>query len=317
MAAPRLRPLGIGEILDAAIKVYRSRFSTLVKATLVVVAPVQVLSAIVTISLPDSGAFSATTTDEFGVTTLDADPATVIGAAAAVIIVALLGLLAAQLATATALKIISNAYLDEEEDWRESLRFASRKLRSLIWVLIKIVFLAGLALLACIGPGVYLYYAWALAIPVVLLEGLRGKQALKRSRALVKGRWWPVFGCLIVATLLASVVTLAFQAVVGGVGFTNDSDVVGAVVSGIATVAGSVLVTPFTAAVTAILYFDLRVRKEGFDLELLARTLGVEPPPDAAPWAADFPPGPPTGPPTGAEQPPYWPPPPGWRPEGG
>ena len=43
--------------------------------------------------------------------------------------------------------------------------------------------------------------------------------------------------------------------------------------SGAAT---SIFLGPFTATVLAVLYFDLRVRKEGFDLELLARRLGTE-----------------------------------------
>ncbi len=88
----------------------------------------------------------------------------------------------------------------------------------------------------------------------------------------------------------------------------GDNALVEAIGQAVATTAASVLTTPFTAAVIAVLYFDLRVRKEGFDLELLARRVGVEPP-------AGGPPGilPPSGEPPQGE-PPFWPPPPGWRP---
>src|SRR5439155_5568118 len=55
----------------------------------------------------------------------------------------------------------------------------------------------------------------------------------------------------------------------------------------VGTVAG-VVMTPFLAATIAIMYFDLRVRKEGLDLELVAQRLG---------GGGALPPGPPSGPP--------------------
>ncbi|MBA2752751.1 MAG: hypothetical protein H0U41_11065, partial [Actinobacteria bacterium] len=54
MDAAELRPLRIGEILDVAIKIYRSNFATLIKAVALVVAPVQILVAIVQASAPDN-----------------------------------------------------------------------------------------------------------------------------------------------------------------------------------------------------------------------------------------------------------------------
>jgi hypothetical protein len=56
-----------------------------------------------------------------------------------------------------------------------------------------------------------------------------------------------------------------------------------------------------------VLYYDLRVRKEGYDLELLAEQLGI--PPSAMPAAA-------AGPEAvgNVGGPPFWPPPPGWKP---
>lgn len=310
MAAQRLRPLGVGEVLDTAIKVYRAHFATLVKAVFLVVAPVQVLVALVNISLPDFGHVS--TTDELGRTTFDA--ANLRGAIAAIVITGLLGFIASQLATATSLKVVSSAYLGEAEDWRSSLRFAMHRLPSLIWLAFLTGVLGGLAFLACVIPFIYFIFAWAVAVPVLLLEDRRGLKALKRSRELVKGRWGPVFACIIVGMLLAGIITGVFQGILVGVVFSSSNETVRAVATAIASVAASALVTPFTAAVAAILYFDLRVRKEGFDLELLARTMGVEPSADDEPWAFGLPEPPRPG---DDDQPPYWPPPPGWRPREG
>ena len=82
----------------------------------------------------------------------------------------------------------------------------------------------------------------------------------------------------------------------------------GAVVGG---TVGSALTTPYSAAVVTLVYFDLRVRKEGLDLQLIAEGAGVERDPDAplpAPLVAD------EYTPEERAQAPYWPPPPGWTP---
>src|SRR5919199_2521529 len=56
-----LRPLGVGEILDVAIKIYRSRFGVLIKSVAVVLAPVFVLTAAIGLSLPaNEDVFGAT-----------------------------------------------------------------------------------------------------------------------------------------------------------------------------------------------------------------------------------------------------------------
>jgi hypothetical protein len=87
----------------------------------------------------------------------------------------------------------------------------------------------------------------------------------------------------------------------------HGNDVVDAIVRSVANIATSVVVTPFSAAVITVLYFDARVRKEGFDLELMARRIGVEPPARVDELLAPEP---------KSEEPPFWPPPPGWQPGG-
>ncbi|MEW6153081.1 MAG: hypothetical protein AB1673_03690 [Actinomycetota bacterium] len=303
MDAAQLRPLSIGEVLDLAIKIYRQRFVHLVKAVAVVVAPVAVVSALVQVStFPDFAAFSTTpeTVPEFGIADFWAF-------LAGILVVALLGFLSSQIATAASFMIVSGAYLDQRPDWRASLAYAWSRLRSLAWLAVVTGVLLMLAFLALVIPGVYLYGAWVVAVPVLLLEDLRGTKALRRSHELVKGRWWPTAVAVVVSVILAAMVQSVFGGVLSGVIIAGGGSVAVAAAQAVATTAGSVLTTPFTAAVITVVYFDLRVRKEGFDLELLARRVGVEPPPGGFPA-----PSPPPGPPTVDEPPPFWPPPPGW-----
>jgi hypothetical protein len=83
------------------------------------------------------------------------------------------------------------------------------------------------------------------------------------------------------------------------------------VLATIAGIVGAAVTTPFQAALLTVLYFDLRVRKEGFDLELLAEGIGGGgPPARGAALPTVLPPDEEIDR-TGA---PFWPPPPGWKP---
>ena len=307
MDAAQLRPLAVGEILDLAIRIYRERFASLLKAVAVVVAPVAVLRALVQVSLApdDDDPLFTGPVDATGEPTIDAGE--LWSLLAGLLVVGLVSLVASQLATGASFKLVSGAYLDEAPDWRQSLAFATARLGSLAWLTIVFGFLVGLGFLACIVPGVYLYVAWAVAVPVLLLEDVRGRRALKRSRGLVKDRWWPTAGVLVVAFILSAIVQGVFSGLLLAVVSAGDNDLVAAVAQAVADTAGTVLTTPFTAAVTTVVYFDLRVRKEGFDLELLARRVGVDRP---------SPPGSPVVEP-GADDPPYGSAPPAWRPDDG
>lgn len=307
MDASALRPLGIGETLDVAIKLYQSRFATLAKAVAVVVTPVYVFTALVQFSLPNDEEFADSTVDP---TTGDFDFGEFWTFFAGLAITVLAGYLASQLATAASFKIVSGTYLGEEPDWRTSLGFAFSRLRSLIWLSIVFYVLLVLAFFAFVIPLIYFYAAWTVAVPVLLLEDIRGRKALKRSRKLVRGRWWQVAVVILLANILTSLVGGALSGVLIGVSGAAGSDVVDAVAEVLGSTLGAIITTPFAATVIMVVYFDLRVRKEGFDLELLAHQVGIEP------GGADrsIPPPPPPPPAPGPGEPPFWPPPPGWRP---
>jgi hypothetical protein len=159
---------------------------------------------------------------------------------------------------------------------------------------------------------VWIYVSVQVSVPALLTEDLRGSKALGRARNLVRGRWWQTFLILVLGSLLASIVSGAISGLLTAVTFTDlgDSLLPSLILNAIGTTVATVLTTPFTAAFITVLYFDLRVRKEGFDLELLARRVGVDPPDDAG-----FATTPHSRPPaSGGSRPPFWPPPPGWRP---
>lgn len=129
------------------------------------------------------------------------------------------------------------------------------------------------ALIITIPVVIWIEVRWAVAFPALLAERVGPTRALGRSWALVKGNWWRTLGILIVVSILVSIIQAALGALLGGMA---------ALMPGLTTDFRAGLVTVVTALVSAIvgaispiamtmLYLDLRVRKEGVDLDQLAR----------------------------------------------
>src|SRR5437764_6684823 len=203
-AAPRLRPLRIGEVLDVDIKIYGRHFWTLFRVVFFVVAPLQVFDAIVKISTIDdprlAGQARFSSSSAGGV--YHQHLGTYFAGQGIILI---LSLIVTPLVTGAGFKAVSDGYLGGTTDWRVSLLFAWKRLRSLIWLSILTGILLVLAFIALIVPGVYFTIAWTVAVPVLLLEDRRGASALRRSRQLVRGPWLPTAGALVVTYVLLSV----------------------------------------------------------------------------------------------------------------
>lgn len=280
MEVTELRPLGVGEVLDFAIKVCRPRYLTLVKIVAVVVVPMQILSAIIRTSTLSNNTVA---TSPNGTTHLSTAGWTAIAGS---LVGGILVGLASQLASAASLKSLSGAYVDEQATWRESIGYAWSRFGSVILVAFLVAVLSTLALFVFVIPGVYLWGSWVVAVPVLLLEGTRGRKALKRSRELVKGRWWPTFATYLLATLIVTIFSGILGAIFGAiVGVSHSGELAQILVNSIAGILAGVITTPFIAAVIVVIYFDLRVRKEGFDLAMLAHHVGGTPRrPEEPPW---------------------------------
>jgi hypothetical protein len=117
----------------------------------------------------------------------------------------------------------------------------------LIAVVVAIGVVVGLVLL--VVPGLILLTVWAVAAPVVVLERPPGLGALRRSRELVRGHGWQVFGVIFVLGILIA-------GVAGGIELAAES--AGTGVGIVVRVILGVLTGPIAALAAAVLYFELR-----------------------------------------------------------
>jgi hypothetical protein len=259
------RPLRIGEVLDAAIKLYRRKATDLWKIVALIIIPVRIIDQLVLYaSFPsDVYAHDGSYYSSTGGT----------GSALPFIVLFALGLIAASLTVGALSKCLIDAYLGRPSDWRRSLAFARERLASLLWLSIIAGVLLFVAYLLLIIPGIWLTVAWSVAVPVLMFEGKGGFGALTRSMELVRGRWWATFGAYVVAIILiiavGVVVGIVFAAIESGLHVNSVGLTL--VLDGLGNIIGDIIAYPFLAAVAAVIYMDLRVRKEGIDPECSPR----------------------------------------------
>jgi hypothetical protein len=106
---------------------------------------------------------------------------------------------------------------------------------------------------------IYLMVRWIFVWQGALLEGLGPIAALSRSSDLVNGNWWRVLGIMVVV----GIITTAIGAILWKIPEVGE-------------IIGSVLSIPIFAIGGTLLYYDLRVRKEGYSLESLAGELHIK-----------------------------------------
>jgi hypothetical protein len=123
-----------------------------------------------------------------------------------------------------------------------------------LWTLIGAGILAGLGialgLVLLIVPGLILLTWWCLIVPVIVLEGKRVGEAFGRSRELVRGHGWTVFGVVIIAFLASAIASGLIQAIFSGL-----SPFLRYWIGG--TIANAI-VDPFVAVALTLMYFHLR-----------------------------------------------------------
>ena len=264
---PQLRPLSVGEMLDAGFRLFRARFWTLIVCVLVPVVPLTIVATGVQASV-DPNAFDLDNTE-----TVDSGTAL-----AGTLVAALIQFAAAALAIAACFKAISAAYLGDHAAVSESLRYALGRLAPLIAAYFIVVVLVVLGILALIVPGVWIAVKLSMTFPAVVSERKGPFASIGRSWSLTSGNWWRVFGTLLVVFLITFVLQIVLAGVVGGLLAVSDdvSELTAAIVLTVVNLLTLAITYPLWASVTSVVYYDLRVRNEGFDLHLLAQGMGAE-----------------------------------------
>jgi hypothetical protein len=123
-------------------------------------------------------------------------------------------------------------------------------------------FLVGLATLLLIVPGLILLTMWFVGAPVCVVERLGPWTSLKRSSELTKGHRWKIFGLMILLVLVSAIVSPLIELALSPVGSW--------VLTLLVSLVWTAIWGAYYAIAVVVTYHDLRVAKEGIDIEQIA-----------------------------------------------
>ncbi|HUC54657.1 MAG TPA: hypothetical protein VMR90_11445 [Candidatus Cybelea sp.] len=278
MSTLDLRPLSIGELLDRTFSLYRRNFLLFVGIAAIPQLLVLALQLVQIVLMPAGSAAARPVISELQ----NASPVLAAGGAVgifllaiAAIVVYLVAYLFSQGGTVYA---VSELYLGRTTTIGQSLSRMRGELLSLFGVVFLNGLVTGLSFLLLIIPGIYMACRLCVCIPAALLEDLGPRDSLERSFGLTKdnaGRAFLIF-LLYVVILYAALFLFDIPFGIAIASAAHDPAMVRVwtALMQIGNFVASVLVTPIITIATSIFYFDLRVRKEAFDLQLMMNPLG-------------------------------------------
>ncbi len=161
-------------------------------------------------------------------------------------------------------------------------------------VIFGVLFLSGLVLIAgfiaLVIPGIYLMCRICVAIPAALLEDLGPADSIRRSFDLTRdfaGRAFMIYLLyFVLAWGVIAVFQFPFTVMVVASARHGQVAVLWTVLMQIGSFLGGSLVAPVSTIGFALFYYDLRVRKEAFDLQMMMQAIGAAPEPPAIPGSA-------------------------------
>jgi hypothetical protein len=261
----------VGDILDRGLKLLFARLPAFYLIQLLVLGPVILLQL--------AAPFVGEAIGRGGGNPLD--PAVLIAAVVAGLAALLLTLVLQPIGNAAILHMIMEEYTGNRVGIGEAFSYALTRFLPLIGASIVVGLAVVVGTLLCCIPGIYFGIVFAFVGQVVVLERLGVGEALNRSWTLVTGHWWRVFGVLLLIGIINSVIQGTIGGVFGAVmpaqevipgpnGPRVKFNPVNHVVITLVTQLVGIVFTTYMAVCTTLLYLDLRIRKEGYDLELAA-----------------------------------------------
>ena len=183
------------------------------------------------------------------------------GVALPTVAVTLLGFLSGLLTIGALSRLMVETYTGRRTTWEESLAFASSHFVRLL--ILALVILVGLVVgYTFIIPGIFLTVAWSAAIPVLMFERTPPLRALSRSWELIRGYWWTIFGALLMSLLIVVGISFLVDVILTGAQSSSSIDLI-LTLEAVARALGAILTYPFVAALSVVIYANLRATKEG------------------------------------------------------
>jgi hypothetical protein len=245
MTDQALRARTVGELVDAAFSLYRQNAPAYVMVAALASVPGLVLQLLL---LGDRGGFGIMSSLGF-------------------VIVMIISLITYALMNGVLMRLGAQAYLGGEIDVARAVREVMPKVGRLISVAILRVPLYFLGFIALVFGVFYVFARYFAAEAAVVLEDQEPTAAFRRSTELSRNLKWHILGTLGLGFGIYFILAFGVAAVTASLGIGTG------VLNVVLTSAVTMITYPIIGLLTMLLYYDARIRNEGFDVEYLARVL--------------------------------------------
>lgn len=261
-----LRPMPIGDLLDTAFRLYRAHFTRFLTLTAVVLIPITMVRLLL-LSSPNANQLLDNAQTTF-----------------------LLPLISAALTSAGA-RIYANETFSLRQAYRAGARrylsaFGAVFLQGLL-IILPIVILGGCLLFAVSTNGasspliwvvfslaiplvVFVLTKYAVTLPAIMVEGIGAGAGMSRSWLLTKKRFWHVASVIVATTLLTLVLSelpALSVSYIAGTASAGSPALWPSALQIVLAQLGQMITLPLQYLVPVMLYYDLRIRNEGYDIE--------------------------------------------------
>jgi hypothetical protein len=273
----RLRPLPVGELLDETFKLYRRHFNVIAGVAIVVILPNLLLTLL-------SGSYKANTFSYLQQVLQNLNDPTALQAiqnrqtqftgsplylASFPIALILLPITGGALFRATTSLAAGNV-----ESIGSVLLGTVKRYFAIAGIgILTVLVVLGCVAIVTIPIVLWVLIRWAVAMPALFAEGVGPVKAVGRSWSLTRDNWWRTLGILLLVSIMVSLIQAALGALFTGIAAVIpglSDDIRAGLVTTVSTLI-SALVGALSPIAITLLYLDLRVRKEGLDLDQLAR----------------------------------------------
>jgi hypothetical protein len=241
-----LRPRSATELVDAAFQLYKREPLQFIVALGIIYVPWMIVSALLGLDSPAE--------------------LTQLGAA---MIAAFGGILVYTLASGVTTVLGADVYFGRQPNIGRAYALVGKRLFPLLVTMLASSLAIGLGFVFLILPALYMIARYFAVVQLVLLEGLGANASLRRTAELSKGHKRHILNTL----GLVALVNIAI-----GIGLNMMTTMIPSIIVRLVlqTIV-STLVYPMFGITATLLYYDVRIRKEGFDIEYLANSFEPAP----------------------------------------
>jgi hypothetical protein len=288
----RFRPMPLPELLDELFRLYRRHFSLIVGVALLVALPGLVWTLVTGTYRLNSASYANLFTTA-GSSTPAFNSAQFSNLVGALSLGLLGGLILLPFSIGAVYRAVTDVALGKPATIGSVLRETLARYFPLLglvglgilifigWIIAETIGFVLLVLpgLAVFCAAIYLVVRWSLSVAAMMAEDIGPIRGMGRSWNLVSGSWWRTFGILLIVTIMQLIITYGLFILFGVIAALFATGDFQAALVQVGGTLLSALVSPITTIAITLLYFDLRVRKEGLDLDQLAQQTSPGPAP--------------------------------------